>query len=113
MKIRSSTSKFQHHRNLLLLAPLVSVAAEAVLLAEGDVVVGAEGQPEDRETARWGIWLAFDSNRAGSFDVWVVDADAGGEPTRLTDDPAYEQAPVWVPRAPGEDSAGPTPSPGP
>jgi TolB protein len=38
--------------------------------------------------------VAFASDRAGSYDVYVMDAD-GQSPTRLTNDPGRESAPVW------------------
>ena len=40
--------------------------------------------------------LAFSSDRAGSFDIYVADAD-GGNPARLTTDPANEGQPAWSP----------------
>ena len=51
-----------------------------------------------------GRWIAFDSDRYGSFDLFVVRAE-GGKPDRLTDYEGYEQAPVWVERegSRGED----------
>lgn len=49
-----------------------------------------------------GAWIAFDSDRYGSTDIFVVRPD-GSELTRITDHSGYEQAPVWVARsgAPG------------
>jgi TolB protein len=44
-----------------------------------------------------GRFVAFDSDRAGSTDVWVVPAE-GGPAVRITDHPESEQAPVWVER---------------
>ena len=40
--------------------------------------------------------IAFSSNRAGSFDLWVMDAD-GRNPHRLTTDPGIEGEPAWTP----------------
>ena len=40
--------------------------------------------------------IAFTSNRAGSYDVYVMDPD-GGNVTPLTDDPAGDLAPDWSP----------------
>ena len=44
-----------------------------------------------------GKFIAFDSNRHGSIDIFVIPAD-GGKPQRLTDHPGNEQAPSWLPR---------------
>lgn len=46
-----------------------------------------------------GRWIAFDSDRFGSIDLFVVSAE-GGRPVRLTDLPGSEQAPQWIPRSP-------------
>ncbi len=43
-----------------------------------------------------GHWLAFSSNRHGSYDVFVVPAH-GGKPRRLTFDSAHEMALGWTP----------------
>lgn len=40
--------------------------------------------------------IAFSSNRAGSYDLHLMDAD-GGEPRRLTTDPDTEGEPAWTP----------------
>ncbi len=40
--------------------------------------------------------IAFTSNRSGSFDIYVMDAD-GGAPRRLTSDPGTENDPAWTP----------------
>ncbi len=43
-----------------------------------------------------GRWLAFDGTQDGkNYDIYLRSAD-GGEIKRLTDDPAFEQAPVFV-----------------
>lgn len=39
--------------------------------------------------------IAFSSNRAGSYDLYVMDSD-GGEPRRLTTDPGDEGEPTWT-----------------
>jgi serine/threonine-protein kinase len=43
-----------------------------------------------------GRWLAFDSNRGGNADIYKMPVD-GGEPVRLTTDPAGDFMPVWSP----------------
>jgi uncharacterized protein YjdB len=40
--------------------------------------------------------IAFSSNRAGSFDIWVMDAD-GGDLVRVTSDSGDQSEPVWTP----------------
>jgi hypothetical protein len=40
--------------------------------------------------------LAFSSNRTGSYDLFVADAD-GRNPTRITRDPGNESEPRWAP----------------
>jgi Tol biopolymer transport system component/tRNA A-37 threonylcarbamoyl transferase component Bud32 len=43
-----------------------------------------------------GTLVAFESDRAGNGDIWLVDV-RGGEPLRLTDDPAPDRSPAWFP----------------
>jgi len=43
-----------------------------------------------------GLWLAFSSNRHGSYDLFVVPAH-GGKPRRLTFDSAQDMAVGWMP----------------
>jgi hypothetical protein len=40
--------------------------------------------------------LAYVAEREGNWDIWVTTLD-GGEPLRLTDDPAMDWAPAWSP----------------
>ncbi len=40
--------------------------------------------------------IAFSSNRGGSYDLYLMDAD-GSNPRRLTTDPGNEGEPVWTP----------------
>jgi WD40 repeat protein len=57
-----------------------------------------EGPGNDDEPA-WspdGKQIAFQSDRSGSLDVWVVPAD-GGQPRRLTDSPTNDCFPAWSP----------------
>ena len=51
----------------------------------------------DVTTPRWspdGGRIAFDSNAAGEFDIYVVGAN-GGKPQRMTTDPANDGNPSW------------------
>jgi Tol biopolymer transport system component len=43
-----------------------------------------------------GTRLAYVAEREGNWDIWVTALD-GGEPRRLTDDPAMDWAPTWSP----------------
>jgi Tol biopolymer transport system component len=43
-----------------------------------------------------GSKIAFERERDGDFDIYVMNAD-GSEPTRLTDDPATDRFPAWSP----------------
>src|SRR6185312_4335869 len=42
--------------------------------------------------------IAFSSNRAGTYDLWIMDAD-GHNARRLTSDPGTEGEPAWTPDA--------------
>jgi Tol biopolymer transport system component/tRNA A-37 threonylcarbamoyl transferase component Bud32 len=45
-----------------------------------------------------GQWLAYDSNRAGNFDIYKVRVDGRiGEPVQLTTNPANDFCPAWSP----------------
>jgi TolB protein len=41
-----------------------------------------------------GGWLAFDSNRSGNSDIWVI-AFGGGTAVRITSDPGIDLDPTW------------------
>lgn len=43
-----------------------------------------------------GTRIAFSSNRSGNSEIYVVSAQ-GGEPTQLTNDPAWDGSPTWSP----------------
>ncbi len=43
---------------------------------------------------RDGQWLAFDTDRMGNADIFVM-ATAGGEPRQVTTDPSYDFIPSW------------------
>ncbi|HUO84457.1 MAG TPA: protein kinase, partial [Thermoanaerobaculia bacterium] len=71
----------------------------------GDLfVVPAEGGEaallaEDAFYPSWspdGRWIAFQSSRGGTWDLWKIAVD-GGEPVPLTDDLAFDYQPAWSP----------------
>jgi Tol biopolymer transport system component len=43
-----------------------------------------------------GMWLAFDSNRRGNMDIWIMGKD-GSELRSMTTDPAHDWYPQWSP----------------
>ena len=45
-------------------------------------------------TSADGRWLAFDSDRSGNFDIYVMPVD-GGEARQVTSDPAPDFSPAW------------------
>lgn len=57
------------------------------------------GSPKHDRSPRWspdGKWIAFESNRDGDFQIWIVPA-AGGEPRKLTSLSTGASQPVWAP----------------
>ncbi|HEV8215133.1 MAG TPA: protein kinase [Gemmatimonadaceae bacterium] len=46
--------------------------------------------------SRDGQWLAYDSNRNGSFDIFRIKVD-GGDPIQVSNNPGNEFAPSWSP----------------
>ena len=61
----------------------------------GDVAIEIGGivRPEDDLAA---IAAAFDTDRAGNFDIYVMNADGSGK-TRLTNRPTKPDLPDWSP----------------
>ncbi len=57
--------------------------------------------PANDEWARWspnGQQIVFDSNREGGvFEIYVMNADGSGSPTRLTDTSVLSRYPSWSP----------------
>ena len=53
-----------------------------------------------------GRYLAYAANERGSFDIWVRPV-AGGEPLRLTSNPAHDWQPSWAPDG-ASTSSGPS-----
>ena len=43
-----------------------------------------------------GTKIAFDSERDGNWEIYVMNADGTGQ-TNLTNDPAYDSEPDWSP----------------
>ena len=55
--------------------------------------------PADDGNPSWspdGTMIAFDSDRSGNYDIWVIPA-IGGEATQITTDPADDRSPTWSP----------------
>ena len=65
-------------------------------LSEAKRVTSENQVVEHHGISRDGRWLAFDSNRGGNQDIYVVPA-AGGVPRRLTDDAAADYHPDYSP----------------
>lgn len=56
--------------------------------------------PQHERHPRWspdGRWIAFESNRDGKFQVWLLPMDAAGEARRLTNLSTEASQPVWSP----------------
>ena len=71
--------------------PPVSVREAEPVTTGNQVIEAFDVSPDGR-------WLVFDSDRSGNNDIWRQPV-AGGEPERLTDDPAEEFWPRWSPDA--------------
>jgi TolB protein len=44
-----------------------------------------------------GQWLVYESYRDNNLDLFIIRADGGGQPIRLTEHPAADFAPAWSP----------------
>jgi Tol biopolymer transport system component len=83
------------YRTNLWSVPIPAGDAEATLadaraITSGNQIIeSVDPSPDER-------WLAFDSNRSGNQDAYVMPAD-GGEAIAVTTDPANDFAPVWSP----------------
>lgn len=68
-------------------------------LATGAIAPLTRDGDWDDEEPRWspdGSRIAFRSNRSGSYNLYIMDAD-GGRVTRVTDHPRNDQQPSWLP----------------
>ncbi len=66
---------------------------------DGTNVRRLTNNPADDAIATWspdGTRIAWETNREGDFDIWIMDAD-GTNPTALTVDPADDEWPAWSP----------------
>jgi Tol biopolymer transport system component len=72
------------------LAPVVLVTA---CLAVGLVSCGDD---DGTGPTLDGTKIAFQSDRDGNFEIYVMDAD-GSDPVNLTNNPAYDAQPAWSP----------------
>ena len=90
---RLAYSSLSFHANIWSLAiPPQGVAS----LADAQQVTFGSEKTEKLVVSRDGQWLAFDSDRGGSTDVWKVRI-AGGEPEQVTRDPGPEFVNDWSP----------------
>src|SRR5438105_2691044 len=63
---------------------------------------GSPTAPGEDVQPRWsadGNKIAFASGRDGNYEIYVMAAD-GSNPTRLTDNAAYDSVPDWQPLCP-------------
>jgi len=65
-------------------------------LADARPVTSGNQIVESVDPSPDGAWLAFDSNRSGNQDLYIVPA-TGGDPVAVTRDPANDFAPAWSP----------------
>ena len=87
------------------LAPSWGPDGQLVYARDGDLWI-RESDGRERQLTRtaayeaqpaWsprGTWIAHASNRAGSWDIWVI-AATGGTPVQVTSSPADEGHPSW------------------
>ena len=71
---------------------LLAVLAALVMV----VTVAADPKPAEAAFPGRSGKIAFVSGRDGNFEVHGMSA-AGGAPTRLTFDPAFDSSPAWQP----------------
>jgi Tol biopolymer transport system component len=73
-----------------------SVSVLASLLAIFLVTAPATGRGTTVRSAQANTKIAFQSNRDGNFEIYVMNADGSGQ-RRLTQNPAKDVSPVWSP----------------
>ena len=90
---RLAYSSLAFHANIWSLA----IPSQGVVsLPDAQQVTFGSEKTEKLVVSRDGQWLAFDSDRSGSTDVWKVRI-AGGEPEQVTRDPGPEFVNDWSP----------------
>ncbi len=70
--------------------------ADAVTFGEVQALTSENHQIEHIDVSPDGEWIAFDSNRAGNMDVWILRLDGSGL-RQLTTDPAHDWRPSFSP----------------
>ena len=93
---------FGHNGLIRITGPILTALAIVSLFASSMKCVEAYGgsNPINQQasaTAATSIGkIAFASYRDGNFDIYLMDADGGGQ-TRLTENPAEDFSPAWSP----------------
>ncbi|RMG67448.1 MAG: hypothetical protein D6715_04725, partial [Calditrichaeota bacterium] len=68
---------------------LLTLKDAKLISAENNLIENAAISPD-------GKWLAFDSNRAGNVDIWIMKTD-GSDQRQVTTDPSHDWWPTWSP----------------
>jgi len=74
----------------------VSIAGGTAQTASAQQLTRENQHIESLRLSRDGRWLAYDSDRAGNFDIYKLRVDSG-QPIQLTTNPANDFAPAWSP----------------
>ncbi|MFH1312707.1 MAG: hypothetical protein ABIJ00_05720 [Candidatus Eisenbacteria bacterium] len=91
-------------RMLLLGVLLLGFAGGSFTLLAGDALADDGAVPLVTDASEdaypdWspdGSWVAFESDRSGNWDIWIVPA-TGGIPTQVTADTSYDGRACWSP----------------